>query len=457
MASSSAPGSKLAELEKKLQGLEDQKAAELKKDKEARDKELLSELNKDLDRVQAAVTALSSGNSGKRKQERQNSFKRELYNYYTDKAARILPTTIQCMITRLHLQAADVVAAHLWPKGRDMETAFMLNIPDVWHVRNGMLWAAPFEQAWNRKEVALFWNTQTSSLIVRVLTQELMSTLLMHYKTSDADKGTYGFKPFGEFDKAEVLHVRKDAMPYRRALLYHAAVAVAFQRSRGMLRDDIAFHADDFDVVSDFEKKPDVERRLNLINSSTSLALRALVFDEMCAASFKKQRFLRMYNEIHNTSANIAETTLPGNPYLGMWPALSAQISAMHQLCALLEIESSQDLTSQIPKVRTSSQQSAEERDKAGTSSQQSAEERDTAGNDLKTAIGQVLTAFSNTKLSTIRRGQARKPRGVVDNPVYGTTINTVKVENTKLRDPFTEAVIELIKPQACLEFLPDT
>lgn len=27
------------------------------------------------------------------------------------------------------------------------EAAFMLNIPDVWHVRNGMLWAAPFEQA----------------------------------------------------------------------------------------------------------------------------------------------------------------------------------------------------------------------------------------------------------------------------------------------------------------------
>lgn len=62
----------------------------------------------------------SSGNSRKRKQERQSTFKRELYNYYTDKAARTLPTTIQCMITRLHLPAADVVAAHLWPKGRDM-------------------------------------------------------------------------------------------------------------------------------------------------------------------------------------------------------------------------------------------------------------------------------------------------------------------------------------------------
>jgi len=60
MASSSAPGSKLAELEEKLQGLEDQKAAELRKTKGTRDHELLVELNKDLDRVQAAITALSS-------------------------------------------------------------------------------------------------------------------------------------------------------------------------------------------------------------------------------------------------------------------------------------------------------------------------------------------------------------------------------------------------------------
>ena len=61
MASSSAPGSKLAELEAKLQGLEEQKASELKREKSTRDLELLAELNKDLDRVQAAITTLSSG------------------------------------------------------------------------------------------------------------------------------------------------------------------------------------------------------------------------------------------------------------------------------------------------------------------------------------------------------------------------------------------------------------
>ncbi|KAL3156879.1 hypothetical protein ABBQ38_001146 [Trebouxia sp. C0009 RCD-2024] len=61
MASSSAPGSKLAELEEELKGLKAQKTAELRKTKGTRDHELLAELNKDLDRAQAAVTALSSG------------------------------------------------------------------------------------------------------------------------------------------------------------------------------------------------------------------------------------------------------------------------------------------------------------------------------------------------------------------------------------------------------------
>ena len=60
MASSSASGCKLAELEEELKGLKAQKGAELKREKGARDL-ILREVNKDLDRVQAAITALSSG------------------------------------------------------------------------------------------------------------------------------------------------------------------------------------------------------------------------------------------------------------------------------------------------------------------------------------------------------------------------------------------------------------
>lgn len=57
-------------------------------------------------------------------------------------------------------------------------------------------------------------------------------------------------------------HVREDASPYRHALLHHAAAAVAFQRSRGMLSVDIEFHSSDLDVVCDFDTKPDVQRWL---------------------------------------------------------------------------------------------------------------------------------------------------------------------------------------------------
>ncbi|KAL3143462.1 hypothetical protein ABBQ38_002275 [Trebouxia sp. C0009 RCD-2024] len=62
MASNTASGSKLAELEEELKGLKAQKTAILDlSDLGPGQVILLGELNKDLDRVQAAITALSSG------------------------------------------------------------------------------------------------------------------------------------------------------------------------------------------------------------------------------------------------------------------------------------------------------------------------------------------------------------------------------------------------------------
>ena len=62
MALSNASGGELAELKEKLKGFEEQKAAVLVSSEIGpRALILLNELNKDLDRVQAAITALSSG------------------------------------------------------------------------------------------------------------------------------------------------------------------------------------------------------------------------------------------------------------------------------------------------------------------------------------------------------------------------------------------------------------
>ena len=66
-------------------------------------------------------------------------------------------------------------------------------------------------------------------------------------------------KTFADYDSAELM-VSDDAMPYRRLFLHHAVCAVAYQRARGHLREGISVNAVDYEVASDFEQKPDVER-----------------------------------------------------------------------------------------------------------------------------------------------------------------------------------------------------
>ncbi|DBA90764.1 TPA: hypothetical protein ACH3X1_003971 [Trebouxia sp. C0004] len=97
-------------------------------------------------------------------------------------------------------------------------------------------------------------------------------------------------------------------------------------------------------------EKFNFDRKVNC--TSATMEHRALVFDEICASSFKKERFVRMYHELNNSGANLAEISLPGNQYLGMWEKLPATVGAMHQLCALLEVSSSQDLEAKTPAAR---------------------------------------------------------------------------------------------------------
>ena len=187
--------------------------------------------------------------------------------------------------------------------------------------------------------------------------------------------------------------------------------------------------------------------------SDVARELRALVFDEICAASFKKERFSRMYHELRITAATMAESNLQGNPYLCMWDKLPDTIGAMHQLCALLEVSSSQDLEAEISAARLVA--------KAGqlapvikdlqtlcNKADAKAVHRESEAKDLKTAISQILTCFSNTKLKS-QRGQARRSNSRIDNYPYAVAVNEVKIEDYKKPDPFTQDVIKLLKPQA--------
>ena len=154
---------------------------------------------------------------------------------------------------------------------------------------------------------------------------------------------------------------------------------------------------------------------------------RALVFDEMCASSFKKERFVRMYHEVNNSGASLAKINLPGNQYLGMWEKLPATVGAMHQLCALLGVSSSQDLEAEIPAaqlVAKADQLAPVIRDLQMLCNNAGAKamHRRSQAKDLKTPISQILTFFSNTKLRS-QRGQARQRNSRSDNYTYAITI----------------------------------
>ncbi len=199
------------------------------------------------------------------------------------------------------------------------------------------------------------------------------------------------------------------------------------------------------------------DRKVNC--TSATMEDRALVFDEMCASSFKKEMFLRMYHEVNNSGASLAGINLPGNQYLGMWEKLPATVGAMHQLCALLGVSSSQDLEAEFPAAQlvAKADQLAPvigDLQTLCTIAGAKAVHRSSQAKDLKTAISQILTFFSSTKLRS-QRGQARRRNSRSDNYTYAITIKQIKT----LPDPFTKAVIELLKPQApaAVDFLPET
>ncbi len=189
-------------------------------------------------------------------------------------------------------------------------------------------------------------------------------------------------------------------------------------------------------LVNMLQEKFHFDRKVNC--TSATMEHRALVFDEICAASFKKERFVRMYHELNNFGASLAKINLPGNQYLGMWEKLPATVGAMHQLCALLEVSSSQDLEAKFPAARLvakAGQLAPVIKDLQTLCNKADAKAVNTESEAavFKTAISQILTCFSNTKLKS-KRAQPRRSNSRISNYTYAVAINEVKIENYKQR-----------------------
>lgn len=79
-------------------------------------------------------------------------------------------------------------------------------------------------------------------------------------------------RSFAAYDNAELM-VTEETMPYRRLFRHQAICAVAYQRGRLCLREGVSVNADDYEVASDFDRKPDVERWVQAMFPQAASAL----------------------------------------------------------------------------------------------------------------------------------------------------------------------------------------
>ncbi|DBB03169.1 TPA: hypothetical protein ACH3X1_013337 [Trebouxia sp. C0004] len=259
MASSSAAGSKLAELEEKLKGLEEQKAAELKQERGTRDLELLVELNKDLDRVQAAIIALSSGagaqevsveirnalqalpdllrfmrlvlrgqlrpTSSSASTKRLEDYRRAAIEHYYGSHADL--SKIRCMVTGEEVDSKQITAGHIyrqgWPTGLLKVMGCRLHDPC-----NIVLMQKQLEKRFDNWEWTII--PEGSELFrVHVLNPHLLDLRgLEQYISGHAGRGT----KWKDIDKTH-LHLPPLAHPARRMCGLHAMLAVQEADSKG--------------------------------------------------------------------------------------------------------------------------------------------------------------------------------------------------------------------------------
>ena len=188
------------------------------------------------------------------------------------------------------------------------------------------------------------------------------------------------------------------------AVLASLEPKVAAELQKQLYKGQDGYHMEQ--PVNMLLEKFDFDRKVKC--TGATMEDRALVFDEMCAFSFKKERFLRMYHEVNNSGASLAEINLPGNQYLGMWEKLPATVGAMQQLCALLGVSSSQDLETEIPAtllVAKAGQLAPVITDLQTLCNKAGAKQvhGGSKAKFFKTAISQILPFFSNTTLRSQR------------------------------------------------------
>ncbi|KAK9865347.1 hypothetical protein WJX84_008767 [Apatococcus fuscideae] len=166
-------------------------------------------------------------------------WKRRLHNFYYASNRRNHSREYRCMITRMWHPSGSVDAGHIIPRPKSMEALTWLGIVDVHDERNGILWCRCFEEAYHAFEIALVNDPDSEGLLLRVLSERLLNTQMSTYKGMNGRQAPKLHQDtFGRYD-GKPLELQTGNLPFRRAFLAHAAVAVNARTRAGDLRADL--------------------------------------------------------------------------------------------------------------------------------------------------------------------------------------------------------------------------
>lgn len=109
---------------------------------------------------------------------RVESFKKELVQSYMDVEGQV--AEIPCYVTGLLLPSFEVIAGHIFPmRAHTFISDFIPDIVSINDTRNGILWAAPIEQAFELSLMCFEWDEISHTLMPIVLDKNLMGKNLL--------------------------------------------------------------------------------------------------------------------------------------------------------------------------------------------------------------------------------------------------------------------------------------
>jgi len=187
--------------------------------------------------------------SANRSQGEQSEFKESLLKFYSSRTVQAVrkdedgeKTRVRCMVSDLELPQTVVIASHIWKHctmGLGLHE-FGLKPEDVHSPRNGLLICSEIERHFDVLRVAFSYDLLADKFTFHVLDATLLSLPIVDSRDKKTKNSLSGYPSLSDIPTfkqldGKVMQWSESALPFRRLLAWHYALAVTMHRRRPAL------------------------------------------------------------------------------------------------------------------------------------------------------------------------------------------------------------------------------